>query len=173
MSTWTQIASLDAPSGGVFDFPSITFTGYILVEVIISGVTVTTDGTSITLQFYSGGGLITSAGYRWDVLAETSAAETHDGATASTSIGLTSNNASETVGNATGEAFNAILLIDVPLSSALTKRYESEIAFTDQAGSVNVGNGVGAMDGTGALEGFKLSGSSNLTAGRVRVLGLA
>jgi len=174
MTTWTQIASLDSPTAGVFDFPSVTWTGYIQFEVIISGVTVTSDDTSLILQFYKSSALVTGASYRWDLQAATNAATTHDGNNSVTAIGLTSNNANEGVGNATGEAFGGVVILDNPLSAALTHKVEHEVAFTNPAGSINAGNGMGCLDGTGvALDGFRISGSSNLTAGKVRVLGLA
>lgn len=172
MTTWTQIATSDAPSGGVFDFPSITFTGYIIVQIVMSGITVTSDDTAILFQFYTGGSLITS-GYRWVVRHTSNATADGDNNASTTSIGLTSNDATEAVGNASGEEFNAILTLDAPLSSAFSQKLEYEVAFTTPAGSSSGGSGVGVMDNTGAIEGFKVSGSSSLTAGRVRVLGLA
>jgi hypothetical protein len=59
MSTWVLISSLDAPTAGVFDFPSLTLTSYSAVQVIGSGITVTTDGTDIKLTVYQGGSEVT------------------------------------------------------------------------------------------------------------------
>lgn len=173
MTTWTQLASLDAPSAGAFDFPSITFTGYSVVQIVMSGITVTSDGTSMLFQFYVSSALVTSAGYRWVVRTAQNAAIVGDAGSSQTSIGLCSNDAGETVGNDTGEAFNGIITLDNVLSATTSKKMEFEVAMTNPAGSGQFGSGVGVMDGTGAIDGFKLTGSSNLTAGKVRVLGMA
>jgi hypothetical protein len=77
------------------------------------------------------------------------------------------------VGNDTGEAFNGVITLDNVLSATTSKKMEFEVAMTNPAGSCQIGSGVGVMDGTGAIDGFKLTGSSNLTAGKVRVLGMA
>ncbi len=173
MTTWTQIDSLDAPTAGVFDFASLTLTGYILLEVIIAGVTVTTDGTDIKLTFYVSGSEITS-GYRWGTRSYASggtAAET--GSTSAAGIFLVSTAAGHDVGNDTNEGFGAIVTVDAPTSTALHKKAHSESAFTDGTGAQRATVVSGNMENAGAITGLKISGTSNLIAGRVRILGLA
>jgi hypothetical protein len=173
VTTWTQIDSLDAPTAGVFDFPSLTLTGYTAIQIVASGVTVTTDGTDPRLTFYVAAAEIVT-GYRWGMQSASSgAAGNDDGAPADANIRLCSNDANWDVGNAAGEAFGCVITVDDPLSTALYKKAFWEVAYTGPTGVTITANGGGIMENAGAIDGLKLSGSSNLTAGKVRVLGLA
>lgn len=173
MTTWTTVSSLDAPSAGVFDFPSLTLTGYQVLQVVISGVTVTTDGTDMVITFYVGGSEI-STGYRWGCQAASSdASGADDGDAAAGGVLLVSNNANLDVGNDVGEGFGALVIVDNPLSTALHKKATYQSVATSPAGKIIMTIGEGLMENTGAIGGLKVWGSSALTAGKVRVLGMA
>jgi hypothetical protein len=172
MTTWTVIDSLDAPASNVFDFPALDFTGYQVAQVVCSGVTVTTDGTDILLTLYVGTEVVT--GYRWGMQTITSNTVLNDdGDTSDPAIALVSNDAGFDVGNPSTTSFGGILTIDNPLSTALYKRVRTEVVFDNASDVLVAMNGGGIMENAGAITGLKISGSSALTAGKVRVLGLA
>jgi hypothetical protein len=168
---WTLIDSLNAPTSGVFDFPSLTLTGYKVLRVELSGITVTTDGTDVRLTFYVGGVEIT-AGYSWIVRSiSTSATANPDSATGAASMLLVGNDANWDVGNASTEALGGVVSVDSPVSTALYKRASFQIYAVGPTGNAPTTMGVGQMDNAGAITGLKIGGTSNLTAGKVRVLG--
>jgi hypothetical protein len=173
VTTWTLIDSKDAPASNVFDFPSLTFTGYEVVQVICSGIVVTTDATDIALTLYVASVEIT-ANYRWGMNGVASGGGTvDDGDVSDPAILLTSNNANWDVGNASGEGFDCLIQIDQPLSSTLYKKVGFSTIATGPTGVVYAQQGIGLMENTGAITGLKIAGTSNLTAGKVRILGLA
>ena len=173
MTTWTEIDRLDTPTSGAFDFPSLTLTGYEVIQIICSGITVTTDGTDPRLTFYVSAAEVVT-GYRRGTQTATSGGSTLDeGTTSDTSIRLVADDAGFDVGNAAGEAFSSIIVVDAPLSTALYKKAEFQSVFTTPAGSAASTSGVGLMENAGAIDGLKIGGTSNLTAGKVRILGLA
>jgi len=174
MSTWTVISSLDAPTGGVFDFPSLSLGSYSAVQVIGSGITVTTDGTDVVLRVYQSGSEVTSISYRWGMHLDSSAGSGNtDADNGATALYVVSDDSSWDVGNASNEGIGFIATFDSPASTALGKRVRFESAFTNASGSLIAAEGVGVQAGTAAIGGFKVLGSSSLTAGKVRILGLA
>ena len=174
MSTWTEIDRKDAPASNVFDFASLTLTGYIAIQIVCSGITVTTDGTDIKLTFYVSGSEVTS-GYRWSnqTVGSNGTTGVDDASTSAAAILLVSDNANNDVGNDTGEGFGCVITVDNPLSSALYKKAGFHCVFTAPTGATFGSTGIGIMENAGAITGLKISGTSNLTAGKVRVLGIA
>jgi hypothetical protein len=174
MTTWTLIDSKDAPASNVFDFNALTLTGYEVLHVVCSGITVTTDGTDLLLTFYVGGVEIVT-GYRWGMGATFSGGGVviNDGDASDPSIFLNSNDSGYDTGNAAGEAFDAVITVDNPTSTAFYKRAHFESVGTTTTGAVVATDGIGIMENAGAITGLKISGSSSLTAGKVRILGLA
>jgi hypothetical protein len=170
---WTLVDSLSSPTAGAFTFPSLTLSSYSTVQIVITGVTVTTDGTDIALTFYVGGVEITAT-YRWGQASGSSAAATNaDGDVSDPSILLTSNDPNWDVGNASGEGFGAIVTVDEPTSTALYKKAGYVSVFTGPTGTMIEALGIGIMENTGAINGLKVAGTSSLTAGKVRILGWA
>jgi hypothetical protein len=152
---WAVIDSLNAPSSGVFDFPSLTLTGYKVLRVVISAVTVTTDGTDPRMTFYVGGSEITGTAYRWLTRSvSTSGTGNLDGASGQASGLLMGNDANFDIGNASTKSFSAVVTVNAPTDTAITV------------------SGVFLMENAGAIDGLKVGGTSNLVAGKVRVLGL-
>lgn len=174
MTTWSVIDSKDAPASNVFDFASLTLTGYSAIQIVCSAITVATDGTDIKLTFYVSGSEVTS-GYRWSNQSTTSntGSGLDDGSTSAAAILLVSDNSTWDVGSDTGEGFGCVITVDNPLSTALYKKAGFHCAFTGTTGAVFGNSGVGIMENAGAITGLKISGTSNLTAGKVRVLGIA
>jgi hypothetical protein len=179
-SIWTPIASLDAPSAGVFDFPTLTLTGFAVLQVVGSGITVTTDGSSLLLTFYVGGAEITGTAYRWGSESARSSTATgalpaasQDGSTAAAGVGLHSNDAGYTVGIAANESMSFIAFVDTPLSTALYKRVGVQSSVVNTSGETVTAHIGAHMENAGAIGGLKVAGSSALTAGKVRVMGLA
>jgi hypothetical protein len=171
VSVWTLIDSKDAPVTGVFDFAALTLTGYTVLEIHCSGLTVTNDATNILLTFYVAGAEIT-AGYRWGMDTVSSAgANNADGDASDPAIMLHSNDANWNVGNAAGEGFDASIRVDAPTSAVLYKRAQFECAFTGPTGVAIGVDGIGLMDNAGAITGLKISGSSALLTGMVHILG--
>lgn len=174
MTTWTQIASMDAPSSNVFAFTGLTLTGYIKLQVVMSGIKTGTDGTDIKVTLYTGAAEQTGAtAYRWgDVVYDDNNAATESGDASDPSIQLTDPTVSEDLGNDTGEGLDGLIELDNPNSTALHKRIHWEMVHTNPTGEVTATNGVGVLQNTGATDGIKIAGTNNLTAGHVRLLGL-
>lgn len=171
MSIWTLIDSLDAPVSNVFDFPSLTLTGIEIVQIVICGVRVTTDGTDLRLTAYMGGVEVT-ASYRWGVQSVSSdATEVDSGDTSDPSMLMQPLTAGWDTGNATGECFNGIVHIDGPLDTAVYKKAEITSLSVSPDGRINSHCGVAILENAAAIEGFKISASSNITGGHVRILG--
>lgn len=175
MSTYTEITRATAPSSNVFDFPTVTMTGYKAVEITVAGLTAATDNSVVTLQMYVGGSLITS-GHRFAVIGAFNAGTSSStGTTSGSGIRLGFDNLSNMIGNAAGESFNCILQIDEPLNTTRYKRanYEFFYATANAASTRIAGLGMGIMENTGAIDGFKIITSSNILAGNVRICGMA
>jgi hypothetical protein len=89
------------------------------------------------------------------------------------SIRFNSTTANWDTGNDTGEGFDGLLELDQPNSTTLNKRVSWEVVYTNVNGAVIANAGNGILQNTGATDGLKISGTNNLTAGHVRILGLA
>lgn len=173
MSGWVVVATLDAPSGGVFDFPSLSLSSYKLIMVLGSGITVDTDGTDVGARVYSGGSEITTTSYRWGNHLDSSGGSGNtDADNNPSSMLIISNDSFWDVGNAATEGIGFMMTFDLPTSTALSKREAHEGVFTNSNGQVISTEGVSSYNGTGALDGFKIISDHNFTAGKIRVLGL-
>ena len=170
---WAIISTLTSPTAGVFDFASVDFSTYKVIRVHLSGITVTTDGTDLRLTFYVGGSEVTS-GYNWLVRAmSTGGTSNADSAATQASLLLTSNDANWDTGNASTESFGGVVTVDAPASTALHKKAAFEVCHVGPTGNAITSQGMGQMNNAGAITGLKIGGTSNLTAGKVRILGLA
>jgi hypothetical protein len=170
---WTLISSLDAPTAGAFTFSPLTLTGYNAVQIVMSGITVTTDGSDIYLTFYVGGVEIVT-GYRWGALGmSSSASNVDDGDISDPRIVLGLGNITNwNTGNDSRESFGGIVTVLAPVSTSLYKLAMGDVYGIGDSGSVIFQHCDGVMENTGAINGLKISGSSNLTAGKVRIIGL-
>ena len=167
---WDLIGKLDAPISAEFDFPRLFLVPYRAVEIHMAGVTVTTNATNIHLNYYVAGTEIT-AGYRWT--ADLIAASGSTGETASNSDSkIVLNTTGSPVGNASTKAFSGNVSITFPSSSALYKKCNFQTSYTIATATMASIAGAGIMDNAGAIDGIKISGDSDLTAGRVRLIGI-
>jgi hypothetical protein len=170
---WVIIDSMDAPVSNMFDFAALTLTGYKVIRLELSEIDVTTDGTDLRLTFYVAGSEVVT-GYRWTYRPASSGGTTDgDQDTSDPAILLNQNNANWDTGNAAPESFASAVTIDDPTNTAQYKRANIESYHIGPTGNVIGSMGAGLMENAGAITGLKISGSSNLIAGKVRVLGLA
>jgi hypothetical protein len=169
---WAVIDSLNSPTAGAFTFASLTLTGYKVIQVRGTGITVTTDGTDPRLTLYVSGSEVTST-YTWGtMISSTGGTGNADQASAQASILLVSNDANWDVGNASTKACGFALTIDAPVSTALHKKVGIDLWAIGPTGNAIAARAIGQMDNAGAITGLKIGGTSNLTAGKVRILGL-
>ena len=164
-----------APASGACDFSVLTLNTFRRVELFASGVTVTTDDTEPRMTFYVAGSEIVT-GYRWAVdVGHSGGTSANTGADdAASFIGLCKADATTWgVGNASTEGFDLEMNIWMPGDTALYKMASWRMFHTDPAGLSNRTTGVGVMDNAAAIDGIKLYGDSNLTAGRVKLIGYA
>lgn len=167
---WESITSLAGPTAGIFDLPSLNLGPYKAVQLMLSGVTVTTDGTDLRLTMYVGTEVV--GNYHWAVLPNsTGGTANSDSSTSSVAVFLNSITAAWDTGNAAQEAFGATITVDAP-TSALQKKVSYEAYHVGPTGNAINGKGVGLMENTGAITGFKVAGSSSLLTGRLDLLGL-
>lgn len=172
--TWTSIATLDSPTAGVFTFTSLDLSTYKSLEIRGSAIDVTTDGTDVRFTFYVGGVEITGSAYRWFTSqVSTSGSTNGDSASGVASILLMADTSQWDVGSAAGEGFGCTILVPNPANTALYKRAVYESWQTGPTGNAVATHGGGVMENTGAIDGVKISGTSDLIAGKVRLLGLA
>ena len=173
MAAWALVASLDTPGSGVFDFPSLTLSGYKVIQVIGTGIAVTTDGTDLKLTFYVGGSEVTST-YQWACFeTSTGGSNNTDTGTSQAAVFLCSDAANWDVGNAAGKSGGFECTVDAPGDTALHKKVNFRESSVGPTGNAVLTPGCGLMANTGAIDGIKISGTSSFTAGKVRILGLA
>jgi len=173
MAAWDVIATLDSPTAGVFTFTSLSLSGYETLQVRMSDITVTTDGTDVRMTFYVGGVEQTSANLWVYYALQSNVAVNPDSAVSQASMLLCSNDSGYDTGNAALESFAGKVTIWRPTSTALNKLATVE-CFHINPSSVVIGSfGHTALINAGAIDGIKIGGTSNLTAGKVRILGLS
>jgi hypothetical protein len=172
---WAQVASMDAPSSNVFALTSLDFSTYTIIQIVCSGITVTSDDTDMQLRFYVSGAEVTGGtDYHWGVCSISAAAAiNNDGVGGASSIQLQSDDAGWSVGNAATEGFHSVITVGSPASTSLYKYANYHTVLTTLAGQAVGFFGAGVMLNAGAIDGVKVFGSTNLTAGKVRILGLA
>jgi hypothetical protein len=166
---WGEVARQETIASGKLTISGLDLSGIQVVRLFINGVTVTTDDSQVLLRFLVAGSEV-STGYQWGhvITAGTATASSSD-----SSIHLTTNTATEGVGNASTEGFGAVVTIYNPGSTSLFKRANYKSTWVQPAGTLQgTTAGGGSLDNTGALTGFALLGSSNLTGGTMIVLGV-
>lgn len=171
---WDIVSTLDSPTSGTFIFTGLSLSTYKQIRVEISAVTVTTDGTDVQVTFYVSSSEVTGTSYAWLVRTQsTGASSLSDSAASAASCLLCSNDANWDTGNASTKSFYAWLQVDSPGSTALYKRVVGHGGHGGPTGNYISSPIAGIMTDAGAIDGVKVSGTSNLTAGKVRILGLA
>ncbi len=170
---WAVVSTLDSPTSGTFIFTGLTLSTYKCVQLRMAGITVTTDGTDVRVTWYVGGSEVTST-YSWLGMAQSSGGTANaDQAASQASALLVANDANWDTGNAGTKSFGAVVTLHSPASTALYKRSQSIASHVGPTTNVIVSTFCQQMDNAGAVDGVKVGGTSNLTAGKVRILGLA
>jgi hypothetical protein len=170
---WDEIARQETIASGELTLSGLTLTDYMAVQLLVNGVTVTTDDSTVGLTILIAGSEITS-GYAWGLQRTSfSVGGTARGSTSDSAIRLTSTTATQGVGNASTESFSAVVYLHHP-TSALHKKAFYRSAWVQPAGTdMEVSVGGGQLANNGAITGFVIAGSSDLTAGNMILLGVA
>lgn len=175
MAVFNVIATADSPTAGVFDFPSLSLGSYRHLEIVLAGVTVTSNNTRIQLTYYIGGSEITGTAYRYahELNTQDSAAANQQGAISQAAGFLQISTAGYTSIDTAARAFNALIRIEEPLSTAHHKLARVRAPFGSSSNSLVGSIGAFICENTGAVQGVKIQGSSAFTAGQCRVLAVA
>lgn len=170
---WDVVTSTTSLTSGAFVLTGLSLSTYKSILIQISAVTVTTDGTDCRITFYVSGSEVTST-YTWAIQSQsTGGTGNSDSASSQASCLLCSNDANWDTGNASTKSFYAWVQVDSPGSTALHKRVVVHAAHIGPTGNAVSGGLDGYMGNAGAIDGIKVGGTSNLTAGKVTILGLA
>jgi hypothetical protein len=145
----------------------------LVCRLIISGLTVTSDDTQIQLRLLINGSEVSGASdYQWG-MRQTGGTSTTVFDSSDSEIALTPDGANLNVGNASTKSYSGVVTVFDP-ASALHKVVHHKGTWVDPPGNyrstVYAG---GALQNSGAITGFKVFGSSNLTGGTVVCLGVA
>jgi hypothetical protein len=168
---WEEIDRTSTLASGTLVLAGYDFSGIAALQIIVSGVTITTDDSTVEMRFYIAGSEI-SSGYQWELSMGNSAGTTAAPVSASDdSIVLTDTTATRMLGNVSTEAFGAVITIYDP-GSALHKRCRYTCGYGQAVGEVARIRGSGELANSGALTGVVLMGSTNLTGGTIVLLGL-
>lgn len=177
MSIYTEITRLTAPTGNVFDFPTLgsLLTGYPRIEIALSGVRSATDDAQLAIQCYSSGVIDSGSNYKWETHLVSSVAPIDlDSDDVTTLIQLLGNNTGKGFGNGSGESVGGIIRLDEPLSASRYKRFAWELVAQVSDGEVVGYFGAGLYTNASALEGFKIysPNTGSIIAGRVVISGM-
>jgi hypothetical protein len=170
---WGEVARQTSISGGKLTISGLDLSSVLVVRLFITGVAVTTDDSSIKLRFHVGGSEVSSSTYQRTDRRVAAGVDQVGGNSGDDSIPLSSVAATQMVGNAATEAFHSVVTVYDVASTSLYKKSFHRSAYSIPSGDEMTVYGGGALLNTGALTGFTVFGSSNLTAGSVIVLGVA
>lgn len=176
---WTLLASMDAPDGnGDFAFTGLDFSPYAMIQVVGVGLRSDTDGNHLFFQFTIGGTAQSGASdYRLAHHSLSSTPASTNGG--DTSVGLLRqmhHTSTWAWGNASGQSISFTALLDVPDSTPLYKKIQTNCVWqgdTDTwvAGSVAMGF---LQKNTDGIDGIRIYGNlGDLVSGHVRLLGAA
>lgn len=172
MSAWTSIASLDTPTSGTFTFTGLSLSTFKRIRIELIGITVTTDGTDIGIQTSHGSGFVTT-GYIQGEDAESSSDTANGDQATGLSIGLiVGNDGNWDVGNAATKGAQAQVEIADPGSTSLHKMGCFDTCAQGPTTNVIITIGAFTVANAGAIDGIKVIGTSNITAGKVRIWGM-
>jgi hypothetical protein len=168
---WGEVSRQETIVGGTLTVGGLDLSGLQVVRLLVNGVTVTTDDATVLLRYIVAGSEI-SSGYRWCVARYATGLDSALASASDSSIALTSNVATQGVGNAATEGFSAVVTVYHP-TSTLHKNCAFRSSWSKPDGTlITAASGSGGLTDSGAITGFVLLGSSNLTAGNVIVLGV-
>ena len=170
---WDEIGRQESISGGALTLSGLDLTGLVAVRLIVSGITVTTDDTQLSLRFFIGGSEVSGASdYHWGIR-QMGGTSTTVRDTADSEIALTPDGANLGVGNAATKSWSGVVTVWNP-TSTLHKLAHIKGVWVDPPGNYrSTTHAGGALQNSGAITGFKVFGSSNLTGGSILLLGVA
>lgn len=159
------------PSGGVFDFQGVAFSGYQRVVLYLDGLTVSDTGDpSIRLQFYCGG-VLQTASYRYETSAVSSSGGTpslESGASTVASIII-----AQRVQDDAGSSANIVVDLCNMDSSSLHKLVMSEYSEVGTSGVADQGVSAGLLEVTTAVDGLRVFASAgNINSGQAMLLAM-
>jgi hypothetical protein len=167
---WEEITDATV-AGGKLTLSGLSLSGYAVVRLLVTGVTVTTDDSEIRLTFIVAGTEVT-AGYNWALSRTSPGVGAQSAAAGATYISLTAAVATQKVGNAAGKSFSAIITVHAPTGTQNKKAFHRSI-WTRTGGEPEGGTyAVGELPNAGAITGFVVAGESDLVSGTVTLLGV-
>ena len=169
---WGEVARQTSISGGKLTISGLDLSGLLVVRLIINGLTVTTDDSPIRLRFHVAGSEVSSSTYQRTDRRVMNGVDQVGGSSGDDHIPLSSVGTSNGVGNAATEAFHSVVTIYDVASTSLYKKSFHRSTYSVPSGDTMTIYGGGALLNTGALTGFTVYASSNLTGGSVIVLGV-
>jgi hypothetical protein len=169
---WEEFDRTSTLTAGELVLSGYDLTGVAVVKAFLSGVTITTDDSSVAFRLHIGGSEV-ATGYQHVVGVANSAAVTDAlNTTSATEVPLTSTTATRMLGNTSAEGLGAEITIYSPGSTSLYKRCMVTGAYGQAGGEVARVRGAMELTNTGAVTGITVFGSSDLTAGTLVLLGL-
>lgn len=173
MTAWTEIERLTAPASGYFDFQALDLAAYSALEIIGSGITVTSDQSLVKAVFYKAGptALVDYAYHQYVVTTGATFVEESDTAQAEVPLCF-ADTATYKVGNAAGKSIGFSLLLGHPTLASKNKHMTFIGSFINSAGAGCRFEGGAMIKDTAAITGVRIGGSSDLVAGKVILLGL-
>jgi len=169
---WGEITRQETIVSGALTITGLNLVECVAVRLIISGVTVTTDDSQVLLRFYINGSEVSGASdYQWGMRQMGGTSTTiHDAA--DSEIHLTAETATMGVGNAASESFHSTVTVTNPAGTTHKKAHIKSV-WIDAPGNYRSATYAGGqLNNAGAITGFKVFGSSDLTAGSIVLLGV-
>lgn len=168
---WDEIASTDQLASGTLVLSGLDLSQFSVVRLLLTGITVTSDDTQIRLRMHVGGSEV-ATGYLWvDWRCTTAATDSLSASTADTSVNLTIGASGGGVGSGSTASFGSVVTLTHPGSTSLHKTLSGRSVWR-HATDATVSLVAGLLPETGAITGFTVLGTSNLTAGRVTLIGV-
>jgi hypothetical protein len=170
---WEEFDRTSTIVSGELTLSGYDLTGVAVVKAILSGVTITTDDSTVAFRLHVGGSEV-ATGYQVVISAVNSAGTAADvNSTSTTEVPLTEDaDATRKLGNVSTEGLGAEITIYSPGSTSLYKRCMVTGTYGQAGGEVARVRGACELTNTGAVTGITVFGSSDLTAGTLVLLGL-
>jgi hypothetical protein len=169
---WNEIANLDAPAAGVFDFQGLDFSSYREIQIVFTDLKPTISEGFFNLQIFDGGTLVTT-GYDWSYQAySTSNFSRTARVTGAPAIAVTGSGTNWGVNFSTLQGFSGTLTITDP--DIVADRLCYWIGTHQQVtGFTNGYRGAGKIDVVSQLDGIRISEATNpIASGKVKIIGL-
>jgi hypothetical protein len=168
---WGEVARQETITAGKLTLSGLGLSGLSCVRLLINGLKVTTDDSQVLLRYQINGSDVTT-GYEWLTYIIGSGVNTFATATGAGEISLTHSTATNLLGNDATESLNAVVDVHAPTGSQQKLCYYSGEYLLPSNNFRVIPQGAARLNNAGAIDGFVVYATSNLTAGTVIVLGL-